>query len=336
MGARCVVVVVVVVTCDATCVNPILTIDPSQHALKHLFLSRSARSTLSHSTMFLCAHLRCFIDLDEVRRSTGTEKDTREVMTAGVKYLLRSLERAMSMEEATKKGQVQEFFYNKLQRRPGQPMAEWVNVFEKAVLDMKAEGLKVELKSMGWHLFEKSNLTVERQERMWEGADGEHVFAAIRGAPTKLFLDTILSQEKRSVPDRKPSHVLDRKTSDRFKNRFREPRDGKTGRYIAHETDAHDAEEDPNSEEEESCEEESDLTAAFERENGRVGIGGGKNWKTLWMTRTWKTCGNFQSPGTRDSPPPETHAKLRENEESRLSAFLASLSRSFRFATFLP
>ena len=44
------------------------------------------------------------------------------------------------------------------------------------------------------------------------------------------------------------------------------PRDGKTGRYIAHETDAHDAEEDPNSEEEESCEEESDLTAAFERE----------------------------------------------------------------------
>ena len=38
------------------------------------------------------------------------------------------------------------------------------------------------------------------------------------------------------------------------------------GRYTAHETDAHDAEEDPNSEEEESCEEESNLTAAFERE----------------------------------------------------------------------
>ena len=27
----------------------------------------------------------------------------------------------MGVEEATKKGQVQEFFYKKLQRRPGQP-----------------------------------------------------------------------------------------------------------------------------------------------------------------------------------------------------------------------
>ena len=59
---------------------------------------------------------------------------------------------------------------------------------------------------------------------------------------------------------------MDRRPNDRFRNRIRRPRDGKTGRYTAHETDAHDAEEDPNSEEEESCEEESDLTAAFERE----------------------------------------------------------------------
>ena len=47
------------------------------------------------------------------------------------------------MEDATKKGQVQEFFYKKLQRRPGQPMAEW------------AKGLNVEIKSMGWHFFQK-------------------------------------------------------------------------------------------------------------------------------------------------------------------------------------
>ena len=71
-------------------------------------------------------------------------------MVAGVKYLLKSLERAMDMKDTTKKGQVQEFFYKKLQRRPGQPMAEWVNVFEKAVLDMKAEeqfGLWEQLKA---------------------------------------------------------------------------------------------------------------------------------------------------------------------------------------------
>ena len=84
------------------------------------------------------------IELDPIRRSTGVDKDTREGMVAGVKYLLKSLGRAMGLE-ATKKGQVQEFFYKKLQKRPGQPMAEWVNAFEKAVLDMKAEGLNVEL-----------------------------------------------------------------------------------------------------------------------------------------------------------------------------------------------
>ena len=87
-------------------------------------------------------------------------------MSAGVKHLLKSLERAMGMEDAKKKRQVQEFFYKKLQRRPGQPMAEWVNVFENAALDMKAEGPNVELQSMGWHFFEKSNLTLQRQERV--------------------------------------------------------------------------------------------------------------------------------------------------------------------------
>ena len=60
------------------------------------------------------------------------------------------------MEEVTKKGQVQEFFDKKTPRRPGQPMAEWVNVFEKVVPDLKAEGQNVQLKSMGWSLFENS------------------------------------------------------------------------------------------------------------------------------------------------------------------------------------
>ena len=88
----------------------------------------------------------------------------------------------------------------------------------------------------------------------------------MRGALIKLSPDTIINQEKRPVPDRKPSHVTDQKANDPFGNRFRKPRDGKIRRYIVHETGAHDAEGDPNSEEGESCEEESDLTAAFERE----------------------------------------------------------------------
>ena len=204
------------------------------------------------------------IELDTTRRSTGENKDIREGKVASVTYLL---ERVMGMEDATKKGQVQEFFCKKLQRRPGQPMTEWVNVFEKAVLDMKAEGLNVERKIMGWHLFQKkSNLILERQERVLGSVEGEYEFAAIRRALIKLFPDTSISQEKTSVPDRKPSHVSDRKSNDRFKNRFRKLRDGKSGCYTAHETDARDTEESPNSEEEESGEEETDLTAAFERQ----------------------------------------------------------------------
>ena len=69
--------------------------------------------------------------------------------------------------------------------------------------------------------------------------------------------------------------MTDRRPNDRSKNRFRKPRDGETGRYTAHETDAHDAEEDQNSEEEESCEEESNLTTAIEKDGPGVlcGIG---------------------------------------------------------------
>ena len=66
------------------------------------------------------------------------------------------------------------------------------------------------------------------------GADeGEYEFAVVRGALIKLSRDTIIYQEKRPVPDRKPSQVTDQKVNERFRNRFRKPRDGKTGRYIA-------------------------------------------------------------------------------------------------------
>ena len=60
--------------------------------------------------------------------------------------------------------------------------------------------------------------------------------------------------------------MSDQRTNDRFRNRFRKPRNGRTGRYTAHETDAHDEEDDPNSEKEDSSEEKSDLTTTFEGE----------------------------------------------------------------------
>ena len=60
---------------------------------------------------------------------------------------------------------------------------------------------------------------------MLGAAEGEYEFAAIR---------------ENNVPDRKPSHVSDQKPNDRVNNRFRKPRDGRSGRHTAHETDARD------------------------------------------------------------------------------------------------
>ena len=163
-----------------------------------------------------------------------------------------------------------------------------IDVFEKVVPDMKAEGLNVELKSMGWHLVEKSKLTLERQKRVLGAAESEYEFAAIRRALSNSFM----------------SHVTDRRTNDRFRNRFRKPRDGKTGRHTAYETGAHVADEDPNSEEEESCEEESDVTAAFEREVDELA-----SVVEELEDASEKICENFQSPCMRDSPPSERHTK---------------------------
>ena len=168
---------------------------------------------------------------------------------------------------------------------------------------------------------------------MLGAAESEYDFSDIRGALIKLFPDTTLSQKKRSTPDRKP---MDRRPNDRFRNRFRRPRDGKTGRYRAHETDAHDAEEDPNSEEEESCDEESDLTAAFEREMDELASVVEELEDTSDVQNVQDLRELSESIYEGLATIKETHAKLTENkyEESRTPAFLVCLfSRSFRLTT---
>ena len=111
-------------------------------------------------------------------------------MASCVKHVLKSLERVIVREDATKKDQVQEFF---LQERPGQSMVEWVNVFEKAGGDMKSEGLDVELKNMGWRLFETS-LALERQERLLGAGKGEYDFGGTRSALIKHVPNSIICQ----------------------------------------------------------------------------------------------------------------------------------------------
>ena len=98
-------------------------------------MSRRASGTVPSETESSEQTLR---DLRVKERATAGCRASTDCLVAGVKYLLKSLGRATGMEDATKKGPVQEFFYKKLQRRPGQPMAEWVGVFQKAVLDMKS------------------------------------------------------------------------------------------------------------------------------------------------------------------------------------------------------
>ena len=110
---------------------------------------------------------------------------------------------------------------------------------------------------------------------------------------------------------------MDRRPNDRFRNRFRKPRDGKTGRYTAHETDAHDAEEDPNSEEEESCEEESDLTAAFEREMDELASVVEELEDTLDVQDVEDLRELSDSMYEGLATIKETHAKLREKTRNR-------------------
>ena len=157
-------------------------------------------------------------------------------------------------------------------------------------------------------------MTLERQERVSGAAEGEYDFAATRGALIKLFLDTIISQEKRPTPDQEP---MEERPNDRFKNRFRRPRDGKTGRYTAHETDAHDAEEDPNSEEEESCEEESDLTAAIEREMDQLASVVEVLEDTMDVLNVEDLRELSESMYERLATIKETYAKLREKTRNR-------------------
>ena len=154
----------------------------------------------------------------------------------------------------------------------------------------------------------------ERQERVLEAAEGEYEFAAIRGALIKLLLDTIISQEKRSVPDRKPRHVSDRKLNDRFKNRFCKLRDGKSRLFTADETDARDTEEELNSEEEESGEEE---TAAFEREMDELASVVEELEDTLDVQNVEDLRHHSESMYERLATIDETRAKLREKTRNR-------------------
>ena len=103
------------------------------------------------------------IELSQLRRSEATstppglpDKGTRVGMTQGITNLLKHLETAMGLEDATRAGEVQKFLYEKLQRRNQHTMAEWVNAFDKTMLDIVEQKCPVAETSTGWFLFEKA------------------------------------------------------------------------------------------------------------------------------------------------------------------------------------
>ena len=81
---------------------------------------------------------------------------------------------------------------------------------------------------------------------------------------------------------------------------------GSQRRYTAHEIDVHDADEDPNFDQEESCEEESDLTAAFESEMDELASVVEELEDTLDCTGRGRSARTFR-----------VHAKLREKTRKR-------------------
>ena len=126
------------------------------------------------------------------RRAWNTRSNvlgTADCFFAGVRcHMLKSLQRDMGLENATKKGHVKEFCHKKLTTtglvsgRTGQCVREGRDGHEDWGSDCRTQEHK-----LGWHLFDRSNLTFGRQERLLGAAEGGYDFAAIECARLGSF-----------------------------------------------------------------------------------------------------------------------------------------------------
>ena len=121
-------------------------------------------------------------------------------------------------------------------------MSGRVSVFQKVVLDKKTRGSDCRTQEHWLASFQKSNLTLERQERLLEAAIGEADFAAMRGILIKLFPDSIICEEQRSIADRRSQPIADRQEGDCDRYRLFAPRDGRTRRCTVCGTEDHEDE----------------------------------------------------------------------------------------------
>ena len=144
-------------------------------------------------------------------------------------------------------------------------MAEWVNLVDDAVPDMKSAGASRSCQNIGWHLIKMSNTILYRQERLLEATEGR------REMIISLQLDVALSScaqtsHRYSAPDMKTPSI----STTRGHCKIHKNPDRRIGRYVARERDGPD-DDDDDEDCSESHEEDPDITAALESHNGFVG-----------------------------------------------------------------
>ena len=181
-----------------------------------------------HGTVTLASGSAILRDVEQ-HLDSGKVVGTADWFSEGVRcHMLKSLQRDMGLENATKKGQVKEFCCRKftttelVSGRMGQCVREGRAGHQDRVSDCRTQQ-----HTLGWHLFDKSNLTLGRQERLPRAAEVECDFAAMEYALLSFFPETIICQEERSFSNRRPYPAADRRSRDRQRNRFDKRRDGR-------------------------------------------------------------------------------------------------------------
>ena len=84
----------------------------------------------------------------------------------GIDYLLNDLEKMPGIPQVVRTGNQRSWFYETLNRRVGESMANWLTRFRAGLKRCADEGVHMnDQEDLGWWLVEKSLLSKERKER---------------------------------------------------------------------------------------------------------------------------------------------------------------------------
>ena len=128
------------------------------------------------------------IELDQIRRSTGAAKDTRDGITAGVKHLLRSLERAMGSGRCHEEGASPGVLLQETPETRRSTRARMGQCLRES--GARHEGRRAECRAQEHELacLREEQFDPGATERVLGAPEGGYDFSAIRGALIKLSL----------------------------------------------------------------------------------------------------------------------------------------------------